>query len=38
MDDLKLADLALTLGADMDADVSNETHVTNDKLLTLTVK
>jgi len=31
-------DVALTLGVDMDIDMLNETHVTNDKLLTLTRK
>ena len=38
MDDLKLVDVTLTLCADIDVNISNETHVTNDKLLILTVK
>jgi hypothetical protein len=31
-------DIDIVLGADMNPSVSNETHVTNEKLLTLTVK
>jgi len=38
MDDLALDDMELILGADMDVGVSNETHVADDKPLTLTVK
>jgi len=38
MDDLKLVDVALTLGADIDVNVSYATHVANDKLLTSTAK
>jgi hypothetical protein len=37
-DDLALEDVALTLGSDIDTDVSNETHVTDDKPLILSVK
>jgi hypothetical protein len=38
MGDLKLADVALTLGVDIDVNVSYETHVANDKSLTSIVK
>jgi len=37
-DDLALEYVALTLGSDIDTDVSNETHVTDDKPLILSVK
>jgi len=37
-DDFTLDDVALTLGDDMNAGVSNEIHVTDGKPLILTVK
>ena len=36
--DLAFVDVVLILDADMNADVLHKTHVTNGKLLTLTVK
>jgi hypothetical protein len=38
MDGLELTDMALTLGAIMNVDMSNVTHVANSYLLILTVK
>jgi hypothetical protein len=38
VDDLALNDMALILGADMDVDVSIETHMTYDNPLILTKK
>lgn len=37
-DDLALVDVVLTLDADMNADMSNKTNMTDVKPLTLTVK
>jgi hypothetical protein len=38
MNDLAFTNVALHSGVDIDSNVSNETHVTNSKPLTLTVK
>jgi hypothetical protein len=38
MDELAYVDMVLTLDADMNADTSNKTHMTDGKLLTLMVK
>jgi hypothetical protein len=38
MDDFGLEDVTLTLSADIDVDVLDETHVADGKPLTLTVK
>jgi hypothetical protein len=38
MDDLTLDDVTLILSTDINADVSNETYVSDSKPLTLTIK
>jgi hypothetical protein len=38
MDDMSLSNMPLILGADMNVNVSNKTHMTYNKPLALTVK